>query len=287
MGIEVPGGVRWLAEKVVGADWPDADETAMERLGQGWKDAGTSLDEIIDEADAAIRSALSGVSGDVETAMAQEWARIGADGALRELSELFHELGDTLDWSADDVRVAKLSIIAALVVLAAELVAVAVASAMTFGAASPAAFAAEAATQVTVRMIMRQLITSILRRAAVGALKGAAQGAGLQAILETAVQVYENKEGRRDGYDLGNIAEAGAKGVVSGNVKGALNGVVGIEKMYDPRGVVTGYVGAEAQNATVGVNRAPGFVVDEALSRTGLDDAIADLSGQPDGDTRS
>ncbi len=32
--------------------------------------------------------------------MAKEW--IGADGALRELSGLFHELGDTLDWSADD-----------------------------------------------------------------------------------------------------------------------------------------------------------------------------------------
>ncbi len=166
MGIEVPGSVRWLAEKVVGADWPDADETAMERLGQGWKDAGASLDDIIEEADAAMRSAMSGVSGDVDTSMAQHWARIGGDGALRELSGLLHELGDTLDWSADDIRVAKLSIIAALVALAAELVAVAVASAMTFGAASPAAFAAEAATQVTVRMIIRQLITSILTRAA-------------------------------------------------------------------------------------------------------------------------
>lgn len=283
MGIEVPGGVRWLAEKVVGADWPDADETAMERLGQGWKDAGTALDDILEEADAAMRSALSGVGGDVETAMAQQWARIGADGALRELSELFHELGDTLDWSADDIRVAKLSIIAALVVLAAELVAVAAASAMTFGAASPAAFAAEAATQVTVRMIMRQLITSILRRAAVGAAKGAASGVGIQASLETAVQVYENKRGRRDGYDLGNIAEAGAKGAVSGTVKGALNGVVGIDKLTDPRNALTGLVGSEAQSATVGANRATGFIVDEALSRTGLDDTLADLGGRPSG----
>ncbi|MFC9550677.1 hypothetical protein ACFTWF_07475 [Rhodococcus sp. NPDC056960] len=281
MGIEVPGGVRWLAERVVGADWPDADETAMERLGQGWKDAGASLDDIIEEADAAMRSALSGVSGDVDAAMAQQWARIGADGALRELSELFHELGDTLDWSADDIRVAKLSIIAALVVLAAELVAVAAASAMTFGAASPAAFAAESATQVTVRMIIRQLIISILRRAAVGAAKGAVFGVGTQAALETAVQGYENVRGRRDGYDLGNIAEAGAKGAVSGTVKGALNGVVGIDKWNDPRNALTGLVGSGAQSATVGANRATGFIVDEALSVTGLDDSLADLGGRP------
>ncbi|MBC2641355.1 MULTISPECIES: hypothetical protein [unclassified Rhodococcus (in: high G+C Gram-positive bacteria)] len=286
MGIEVPGGVRWLAERVVGADWPAADETAMERLGQGWKDAGASLDDILEEADAAMRSALSGVGGDVDAAMAQQWARIGADGALRELSELFHELGDTLDWSADDIRVAKLSIIAALVVLAAELVAVAAASAMTFGAASPAAFAAEAATQVTVRMIIRQLIISILRRAAVGAAKGAVFGVGTQAALETAVQVDENIRGRRDGYDLGNIAEAGAKGAVSGTVKGALNGVVGIDKWNDPRNALTGLVGSGAQSATVGSNRASGFIVDEALSLTGLDNTLADLGGRP-GDGQS
>ncbi len=154
--------------------------------------------------------------------MAQQWARIGADGgALRELSGgLLHELGDTLDWSADDVRVAKLSIIAALVALAAELVAVAAASAMTFGAASPAAFAAEAATQVTVRMIIRQLITSILTRAAVGALKGAAGTAAMQATLEAGLQWYEKEHGRRDSMDWGNVAEAGGKGAVEGGVKG-------------------------------------------------------------------
>ncbi|KAF0959767.1 WXG100-like domain-containing protein [Rhodococcus sp. T7] len=282
MGIEVPGGVRWLAEKVVGADWPDADETAMERLGQGWKDAGASLDDIIDEADAAIRSALSGVRGDVETAMAQEWARIGADGALHELSELFHELGDTLDWSADDIRVAKLSIIAALVALAAELVAVAVASAMTFGAASPAAFAAEAATQVAVRMIMRQLITSLLRRAAVGAAKGAAGGAATQAGLEAAFQRYEIHVGRRDTVDWGNVAEAGGKGAVQGVVKGAVNGAFGL-KFADPRSRVGGMLGSYVQEQTVGTPRFSDAVVDEVLDRTGLDDEVRRAREEIDG----
>jgi hypothetical protein len=107
--------------------------------------------------------------------------------------------------------------------------------------------------------------------------------------LETAVQGYENVRGRRDGYDLGNIAEAGAKGAVSGTVKGAvsgtvkgaLNGVVGIDKWNDPRNALTGLVGSGAQSATVGANRATGFIVDEALSVTGLDDTLADLGGRP------
>lgn len=282
MGIEVPGSVRWLAEKVVGADWPDADETAMERLGQGWKDAGASLDDIIEEADAAMRSARSGVSGDVDTAMAQQWARIGADGALRELSGLLHELGDTLDWSADDVRVAKLSIIAALVALAAELVAVAAASAMTFGAASPAAFAAEAATQVTVRMIIRQLITSILTRAAMGALKGAAGTAAMQATLEAGLQWYEKEHGRRDSMDWGNVAEAGGKGAVQGGVKGAVNGAFGL-KLTDPRSRFGGMLGSYVQEETVGTPRFSDAVVDEMLDRTGLDDDVRRARDEIDG----
>ncbi|MFD6060973.1 WXG100-like domain-containing protein [Rhodococcus wratislaviensis] len=278
MGIEVPGGVRWLAEKVVGADWPDADETAMERLGQGWKDAGASLDDIVEEADAAMRSAMSGVDGDVDIAMAEHWARVGADGALRELSGLLHELGDTLDWSADDIRVAKLSIIAALVALAAELVAVAVASAMTFGAASPAAFAAEAATQVTVRMIIRQLITSILSRAA----SGAAAGAGIQAGLEAAFQKYEVHVGRRDSMDWGNVAEAGGKGAVQGGVKGAVNGAFGLT-FTDPRSQFGGVLGSYVQEETVGTPRVTEAVAGDVLDRTGLDDDARRARDEIDG----
>ncbi|MBP1157914.1 hypothetical protein ABIC28_000718 [Rhodococcus sp. PvR044] len=275
MGIEVPGSVRWLSETVVGSDWPDADETAMLRLAHGWYEAASSLGEVTDESDAVIRTALGGIEGDVSIAIADRWARIGPEGALTEIIALCSALGESLEGASEDVRIAKLTIIAALVALAVELAAIAAATIMTAGAASPAAVVAQTATQIAVRMAIKQLVLSLLRRAAVGAAKGAAIGAGLEALKEAGLQTYEIHRDRRDGYDWGDVAESGGQGAVKGTVSGALNGAMGIG-LLDPRKLLTGQAGAEVQGATVGETRFTDALIAEVAASTGIDEGIAE-----------
>ncbi|QLY31907.1 hypothetical protein H0264_06265 [Nocardia huaxiensis] len=278
MGIELPGSVRWLAEKVVGADWPDADETAMNRLADAWKETATTLQEITGDAEQSMTSALTGIEGDVHVALAERWATLGTQGALKEIEDLARQLGESLAGSAEDVRYAKLTIIAALVALAAELAALAVATVMTLGAASPGVVAAEAATQVTVRMIIRQLVIKILKRAATGA----GIGASISSLTEFGIQGIENYTGRRDGVDWGNVFEAGGQGAVKGAVKGAIAGATGlptlreggVRVLTDPRNIIATIIGGEVQKATVGEKRG---ALDGALILTGLDDDVERL----------
>ena len=279
MGIEIPGSVRWVAEKVVGADWPDADETSMQRLATSWSDAAMSLNDIAADGDQATQAALAGITGETADAISTAWEKLGPSGAINEISSLCKELSESLDGAAEDVRNAKLTIIAALIALAAELAAIAAAAVMTLGAASPAGVAAEAATQVTVRMVIRELIISVLRRAAIGAVKGAAISGGIEALKEAALQTYEIHEGERSSYDWGDVAEAGGKGAVKGSVKGAITGAFNLPGalqggLKHPGVYAAGLIGGEVQSATVGKTRFNDAVKDIALEKTGLDDDV-------------
>lgn len=270
--------MRWVAEKVVGSDWPDADETSMQRLAVAWSEAASSLNDVADDGDHTARTVLAGISGDTAEAIAARWATVGPQGAIGEISQLCQALGQSLDGAAEDVRTAKLTIIAALVALVAELAVIAAASVLTFGAASPAAIAAEASTQVAVRMAIRQLVMSMLQRAAIGAAKGVATSSGLEALKEGALQTWEIHDGERANYDWGDVAEASGRGAVKGATTGALNGAAGIG-LIDPRKLVTGEIGGEVQSATVGDNRFSDAVKDEISRRTDLDERMEDAAG--------
>lgn len=231
MGIEIPGSLRWVADNVCGTDWPDADETAMQRCADYWDNASTAVGSLGELSDDTIRQLLDSIDGDVNDAITDVWAQIGGDaGAIHELLETCDQLADMLDGAAQDVRRAKLAIIASLVTLAASLVAAA-ATVWAFGAGAAAGAAATIATRASIQMIIRQLITKMLQRIAQKGAKelawavtkniatSSAIGAGIGGGLEGGLQTYEKTHGLRDDYDYGDIAQATGNGAIKGAVQ--------------------------------------------------------------------
>ncbi|MFI6431406.1 glycohydrolase toxin TNT-related protein [Rhodococcus oryzae] len=216
MGIQIPGWLRGVASIAVGADWPEADETSLRRLADAWDSASSAVELIAQDGDAAMDKALAAVLGDVNAAMAQYWENFdGADGAFLSLVALCDQLSESCDTTATDVEYAKLTIIAALALLAAELAALAAAAIPTLGASTAAIPAAQIATQVAVRMVVRQLIMKLLQHAAVSVAQNV--------LLDGAIQSLQILQGNRDRLDTGSLASGAIEGFVEGAVSGGVS----------------------------------------------------------------
>ncbi|WP_223263752.1 TNT domain-containing protein [Rhodococcus sp. MTM3W5.2] len=160
--------------------------------------------------------ALEAVLGDVNAAMAQYWENFdGVDGAFRSLMALCDQLSESCDTTATDVEYAKLTIIAALALLAAELAALAAAAIPTLGASTAAIPAAQIATQVAVRMVVRQLIMKLLQHAALSAAQNV--------LLDGAIQSLQILQGNRDRLDTGSLTSGAIEGFVEGAVSGGVS----------------------------------------------------------------
>ncbi|MCX5044462.1 hypothetical protein OG921_14925 [Aldersonia sp. NBC_00410] len=271
MGIEIPGWLRSVASVAVGSDWPDGDETAMRRLADSWVGTASALNQLDGEAAEAMSKALVTIEGDTHDAMADFWRQIGGDGAVGQLIEVCEHLADTLDKGATDIEHAKLMIIAALTILAAELAAAAATLVISLGTSAAAGAAAEAATQVTVRMIIRELVQKLLAQLTMQAAKQLALAAGRHALigaltqggLDAGIQGWQAATGRRDDLDMASIGKSALSGavdeVVSSGVSSGLGGLVPdgaapLTRMAEHAGVgaTAGAAGSVASTAATG-----------------------------------
>jgi hypothetical protein len=119
MGIELPPELADVAAQA-GVVWPEADEDAMARQAQAWRDTATSMSTLARDADTTARSALSSVTGDAGDAAAQEWKTfVDADsGHLTSVVRDANAAADRLEHAANQVGTAKVEIVRNLVNLA-------------------------------------------------------------------------------------------------------------------------------------------------------------------------
>lgn len=215
MGLEIPGPLRAVASVAVGSDWPEADETSLRRLADGWDRASTAVGRIARDGDATMVVALDAVLGDVATAMREYWGNFeGEEGVFQALVDLCDALSESCRSTATDVEYAKLTIIAALVALAAEFAALAAAALPTAGVSLTAMPAAQLATQVAVRMAVRELVTSLLREAATSAAQNL--------LSDGAIQILQILRGDRARLDTGALVSGSVEGFVDGAVSGGV-----------------------------------------------------------------
>ncbi|MFC4853480.1 TNT domain-containing protein [Actinophytocola glycyrrhizae] len=119
MGIELPPELADVAAQA-GVVWPEADEDAMARQAQAWRDTATSMSTLATDADTTARSALSSVTGEAGAAAAREWKSfVDADsGHLTAVVRDANAAADRLEHAADQVGTAKVEIVRNLVNLA-------------------------------------------------------------------------------------------------------------------------------------------------------------------------
>ena len=119
MGIELPPELADVAAQT-GVAWPEADEEAMTRQAQAWRDTATSMSTLATDADTTARSALASVSGETATKASTEWKSFvdPDDGHLTAIVRDANAAADRLEHAANQVGAAKVEIVRNLVGLA-------------------------------------------------------------------------------------------------------------------------------------------------------------------------
>lgn len=260
MGIEIPGALEWLAENVVGANWPEGDETALRRLGEAWQQAGVDVGEVIEQGEVAASASLAAMQGQAADAFNEYWGQFAREGEqyLVKLQQLCDELGASCENTALEIEYTKLTTITALVVLATEIAALSAAAFGTFGASTAGIPVAMAATRTAVAMLFRQLIATILRELAI------------TVGTDVAIQGLQVARGDRDSWDWHKTGQAAVSGAISSTVSGGLRTV--------PQGTSRSFGDAFTQGA--GRGAAEGVTVTAAEAAVaGRDLSVGDLAG--------
>jgi Tuberculosis necrotizing toxin len=119
MGIELPPELADVAAQA-GVAWPEADEEAMAKQAQAWRDTATSMSTLATDADTTAGGALSTMKGDTATAASTEWKQFVEpdSGHLTSVVKDANAAADRLEHAANQVGTAKVEIVRNLVGLA-------------------------------------------------------------------------------------------------------------------------------------------------------------------------
>ncbi|MEU7634443.1 hypothetical protein AB0C34_31490, partial [Nocardia sp. NPDC049220] len=173
--IDLPDVLGWVA----GVDWPEGDEDKMFALAEGWFQASDQLKSTIQQLDAA-KSMMQHAypAGEGSASILANYDNVR--NYLDDLVGRYHQIGDAAKDTGADIEAAKIEMMIALVILAAELV-----YALTAGPAAPALQAGLIGiTRVIIRVFSGQLLTALARNSAKAmasrAVKDLAKHAGLQ-----------------------------------------------------------------------------------------------------------
>ncbi len=246
----MPEGLQDLASVVVGADFPEGDEDALRRLGDAWAACAAEVDEVLGDTEAAVKDVLStmeGATADAFKTFASELTASDAPDAasLQKLQEVCEQLGQGCDDLALEVEYSKSSIIAALVVLFAQIALMLAMAAWTFGASSAGIPAAQAATQAVVRGLMEALKQAVLKIAQEVLKQLAIQipaNMAANLLVDASIQLDQMREGNREEWDgdktgaaaLTGLGNGIGAGVTGGALSGATRGLT--DKLGDKLG---------------------------------------------------
>ncbi|MFD9705314.1 hypothetical protein [Lentzea sp. NPDC059081] len=270
MGIEIPGAVQWLTPIVVGASWPEGDETKLRAMRDAWEAAAKSVGDVLNDGNSASSAALGCMSGQTAEKFKEYWQKYSeGDAYLVTLQQICTDLASGCDNAALGIEYTKLSIIAALIILAAQIAAMIASAVATFGASTAGVPIAQAATRITVQMLFQQLLKQIVINLAINV------------GVDAAIQGIQFASGERKSWDIGKTVDAGIAGVaagVAGGLVGAGSSALG--------NTTSNFVQAAGRGAVEGaIAGAGGNVLNNlAHGKVGLDDfGSAILSGGTSG----
>ena len=266
MGLEIPDSVKWLSW-IIGADWPEGDETAMRRAADAWTEAATAVRELTEELQgvaAEVQGALQGYAAEQFRMHWETW--VTADPQrLTKLAESCDNLAKVLNDGATDIEYAKYMFIALLIITAIEIILLIKAAFATFGASTAAIPAVEAAAQVSARIIFQRLLSWLARNAIIhGAVMGALEGGGLDLLIQGIQVAQGNRDGINWNQTLRSTVDGAIGGAISGAVGGGMRRIPGLDDAADTA-LGNAVKGAVREGASEAISGALGTVATAAV----------------------
>lgn len=234
MGMELPGTLTGPLA-LIGMEWPEGDETALDRMSDHWTTFGSDVNALTNDLTTLAGGILSTIEGPTHDALSQHLQQFfTGDKSLDQLQKEAQYLAECSTNTANEILTLKIFYIVELVALAA-FIAAAIASAWINWGAPAEIAAAEMATQFSLRAAIekavQQIITklaelsienigpAIMRSIGANTLKdvavqlsikagvGALSGSGMEFTKQLTLHLAADKD-----VDWGNIALAGVQG---------------------------------------------------------------------------
>ena len=155
MSIELPNELVWVMG-MLGLSWPQIDEDTLRSYASELRSFASSVSDTHGQADARINALSADSSGPSYEALIERWAQASSDH-VHVLLDMCETCAVALEVAADGVIAAKVGIIAALGVMAAEFVADQAAAIFTFGLAEVAEAGIVEVTRLAVKALLDQI----------------------------------------------------------------------------------------------------------------------------------
>ncbi|WP_395103588.1 ADP-ribosyltransferase [Actinomadura sp. SCN-SB] len=264
--MEIPDSVKWLSW-IVGADWPEGDETAMRRVAEGWTTAGGEVRNLIDDLGSVafdVTSALDGYAAEQFRAHWDTWVSTDPQ-RLTKLADACDQLAKVMNDGATDIEYAKYMFIALLIITAIEIIMLIYSAFATFGASTAAIPAVEAGAQIASRTIFQRLLSWLARNVIIhGAVMGALEGGGLDLLIQGVQVAQGNRDGINWGQTLRSTVDGAIGGAISGGVAGGLGKIPGVDGAADTA-LGSMFKGAVREGASEAISGVAGTVASAAI----------------------
>jgi hypothetical protein len=155
VSIELPDELVWVFN-MLGLPWPQIDEDTLRDYASELRSFASSVTDTHGQADAKINALSADSSGPSYEALIERWAQASSDH-VHVLLDMCETCAGALEVAADGVVAAKVAIIAALGVMAAEFVADQAAAIFTFGLAEVAEAGIVEGTRLIVQAVLDQV----------------------------------------------------------------------------------------------------------------------------------
>ncbi|WP_285693324.1 ADP-ribosyltransferase [Actinomadura sp. NBRC 104412] len=264
--MEIPDSVKWLSW-IVGADWPEGDETAMRRVAEGWTTAGGEVRNLIDDLGSVAFDVVSTLDGYAAERFRAHWDTwVSTDPQrLTKLADACDQLAKVMNDGATDIEYAKYMFIALLIITAIEIIMLIYSAFATFGASTAAIPAVEAGAQIASRTIFQRLLSWLARNVIIhGAVMGALEGGGLDLLIQGIQVAQGNRDGINWGQTLRSTVDGAIGGAISGGVAGGLGKIPGVDGAADTA-LGSTFKGAVREGASEAISGVAGTVASAAI----------------------
>ncbi|MFW0783838.1 hypothetical protein AAFP35_04905 [Gordonia sp. CPCC 206044] len=237
MGMELPGALTGTLA-LIGMEWPEGDETAMDRMSDHWTSFESDVATLATDLTALAGGILATIEGPTNAALTQHLQQFfSGDTSLEQLQKEATFLAECCNNTSNEILTLKIFYIVELVALAA-FIAIAIASAWINWGAPAEIAAAEVATQLTLRaaiqravqqiiaklaqLSIKQIGSAVMRRIGANTLKdvavqlgikagiGALTGSGVELTKQLALKLAADKD-----VDWGKVGMAGVTGAAA------------------------------------------------------------------------
>src|SRR5713226_5213662 len=232
MSLTLPDDVAWILN-LLGFMWPEADEDRLRACAQAWRDFGSEVVRINQDARLVAVRVSAENSGDSIDAFEQYWHGVGGGGGdFERAKEAADHMATALDGMAMLVEGVKIAVLAQLGILAAEIIADQVAAPETLGLSEGVAAGEILVTRGIVRRIIQEgihrvgreivqqlkgRVLELFRRILATALRRAVAGAVVAGGMDLAKQEIDiNVFHSRAHVDLTEVAGAAGTGASIG-----------------------------------------------------------------------